>query len=235
MRRRAPGNVPSSIRLDHGDILVMDGPAQSEYQHCTASVLQVLGLTLPTAGLHNTLRPVHQQAWWFRRLGWCPVATSVKFHIASQRVVQGFGGKNHDIQAFVVFRGHPVVCVVSWSRLWCDIFGFFGSMAVFQWTGWWSYASAVARCDVGGCLLLRLVVKSCGRSGVLRLICPILSFLVLLRRLMRCRAAVCAVASPILGEALLVFSPQMLRCWLPCSCSSLPRFLEWTCGLVGPC
>ena len=41
MRRRAPGEVPSSIRLDHGDILVMDGPAQSEYEHhCTASELQ---------------------------------------------------------------------------------------------------------------------------------------------------------------------------------------------------
>ena len=40
VRRRAPGNVPSSIRLDHGDVLVMDGPAQSEYEHCTASELQ---------------------------------------------------------------------------------------------------------------------------------------------------------------------------------------------------
>ena len=40
MRRRAPGKVSSSIRLDHGDILVMDGLAQSEYEHCTASGLQ---------------------------------------------------------------------------------------------------------------------------------------------------------------------------------------------------
>ena len=40
MRRRAPGNVPSSIRLDHGDVLVMDGLAQSEYEHCTVSGLQ---------------------------------------------------------------------------------------------------------------------------------------------------------------------------------------------------
>ena len=40
MRRRAPGEVPSSIRLDRGDILVMDGLAQSEYEHCTASGLQ---------------------------------------------------------------------------------------------------------------------------------------------------------------------------------------------------
>ena len=39
-RRRAPGNVPSSIRLDHGDVLVTDGLAQSEYEHCTASELQ---------------------------------------------------------------------------------------------------------------------------------------------------------------------------------------------------
>ena len=40
MRRRAPGKVPSSIRLDHGDILVMDGLAQSECKHCTATGLQ---------------------------------------------------------------------------------------------------------------------------------------------------------------------------------------------------
>ena len=40
MRRRAPGKVPSSIRLDHGDVLVTDGLAQSEYEHCTASGLQ---------------------------------------------------------------------------------------------------------------------------------------------------------------------------------------------------
>ena len=40
VRRRASRNVPSSIRLDHGDLLVMDGLAQSEYEHCTASGLQ---------------------------------------------------------------------------------------------------------------------------------------------------------------------------------------------------
>ena len=39
VRRRAPDNFPSSIRLDHGDVLVMDGLAQSEYEHCTASGL----------------------------------------------------------------------------------------------------------------------------------------------------------------------------------------------------
>ena len=38
--RRVSDSVPSSIRLDHGDILVMDGLAQSEYEHCTASELQ---------------------------------------------------------------------------------------------------------------------------------------------------------------------------------------------------
>ena len=40
VRRRGPGNVPSSIRLDHGDVLVMDGLAQLEYEHCTVSELQ---------------------------------------------------------------------------------------------------------------------------------------------------------------------------------------------------
>ena len=40
VRRRARGEVPSSIRLDHGDILVMDGLAQSENERRTVSGLQ---------------------------------------------------------------------------------------------------------------------------------------------------------------------------------------------------
>ena len=40
VRRRASRKVTSSIRLDHGDVLVMDGLAQSVYEHCTASGLQ---------------------------------------------------------------------------------------------------------------------------------------------------------------------------------------------------
>ena len=35
--RRAQGAAPSSIRLDHGDLLVMDGLAQLEYVHPTVS------------------------------------------------------------------------------------------------------------------------------------------------------------------------------------------------------
>ena len=38
--RRVPGDVPSSITLDHGDLMVMDGLAQSEYAHRTAPGLQ---------------------------------------------------------------------------------------------------------------------------------------------------------------------------------------------------
>ena len=40
VRRRAPGEVPYSIKLDHGDTLVMDGLAQSEYENRTVSGLQ---------------------------------------------------------------------------------------------------------------------------------------------------------------------------------------------------
>ena len=40
VRRRASGEVPSSIRLDHCDLLVMDGSAQLEFAHRTVSVLQ---------------------------------------------------------------------------------------------------------------------------------------------------------------------------------------------------
>ena len=38
--RRVPGDVPSSDTLDHGDLLVMDFSAQSEYEQCTTSGLQ---------------------------------------------------------------------------------------------------------------------------------------------------------------------------------------------------
>ena len=38
--RRGRRNAPSSIRLDHGDLLVMDGLAQLEYEHSTSSELQ---------------------------------------------------------------------------------------------------------------------------------------------------------------------------------------------------
>ena len=39
LRRRAPENTHSQIRLDHGDLLVMDGCSQFEYEHSTASEL----------------------------------------------------------------------------------------------------------------------------------------------------------------------------------------------------
>ena len=47
VRRLAPGDVPSSIWLDHGDVVVMDGLARSEYEHCTASGLQGPRVNLP--------------------------------------------------------------------------------------------------------------------------------------------------------------------------------------------
>ena len=37
---RGRRKAPSSIRLDHGDLLVMDGLAQLEYEHSTSSELQ---------------------------------------------------------------------------------------------------------------------------------------------------------------------------------------------------
>ena len=38
--RRVSDNVTSSVTLNHGDVLVMDGSAQSEYLHCTMPGLQ---------------------------------------------------------------------------------------------------------------------------------------------------------------------------------------------------
>ena len=66
VRRRASGNVPSSIRLDHGDLLVMDGSAQSEYEHRSVS-----GLQGPRANL--TYRWVTQHA------ASCPLAGVVGY------------------------------------------------------------------------------------------------------------------------------------------------------------
>ena len=40
VRSRGRRNAPSSIWLDHGDLLVMDRLAQSEYEHSTSSELQ---------------------------------------------------------------------------------------------------------------------------------------------------------------------------------------------------
>ena len=59
--RRVSDSVTSSITLNHGDVLVMDGSAQSEYLHCTMPGLQGPRVNL-TVGLRNTLRPVHSQA-----------------------------------------------------------------------------------------------------------------------------------------------------------------------------
>ena len=58
--RRAPGEVPSSIRLDRGDILVMDGLAQSEYENRTASGLQDprVNLTYRCATQHTASCPL---------------------------------------------------------------------------------------------------------------------------------------------------------------------------------
>ena len=64
VRRRAPGDVPSSIRLDHGDILSWMVWPNRSVNIARRLGCRVLGLTLPTAGLHNTLRPALQQAQW---------------------------------------------------------------------------------------------------------------------------------------------------------------------------
>ena len=44
VRRRGQGYAPSPIRLEHRDLPVMDGPAQSEYEHRIASELQGPGV-----------------------------------------------------------------------------------------------------------------------------------------------------------------------------------------------
>ena len=48
VRRRAPGSAPFPIQLDHGDLLVMDGLAQSFTARCLGC--RALGLTLRSVG-----------------------------------------------------------------------------------------------------------------------------------------------------------------------------------------
>ena len=83
--RRGQGGVPSSITLDHGDILVMDGLTQSEYVHCTGVGCRVLGLTLLPVGLPNTLRPVHSRG------GLCPPFVCARFSRAGSPRGMGLG------------------------------------------------------------------------------------------------------------------------------------------------
>ena len=62
LRRRAPENTHSQIRLDHGDLLVMDGCTQFEYEHSTASELLGPRVNLMSGGYHSTLGLAHLQA-----------------------------------------------------------------------------------------------------------------------------------------------------------------------------
>ena len=58
--RRASSDVPSSITVDHGDLLVMDGLAHSKYEHCTVSGLQGprVNLTYRWITQHTTFCPL---------------------------------------------------------------------------------------------------------------------------------------------------------------------------------
>ena len=75
MRRLASGEVPSSIRPDHGDVLVMDGLAQSEYEHCTVSELQGqrVNLTYRWVAQHTASCPLR------RRGGLCAPNVCARF------------------------------------------------------------------------------------------------------------------------------------------------------------
>ena len=109
--RRGRRNAPSSIRLDHGDLLVMDGLAQSEYEHSTSSELQGLRVNL-TGGYHSTPRPakccgpglvvlchrVRSSGWWSLRAS----------HWRAPRLPTGFAC--------------VVAVFVPAAPLWCDLF-----------------------------------------------------------------------------------------------------------------
>ena len=98
LRRRASENTPSQIRLDHGDLLVMDGLTQLEYEHSTASELEGPRVNL-------TFR------WISQHIRSCPLAGLLavlhlqmrKIWLSHIPVVGGRGNQNvHDL-----FNGPP--------------------------------------------------------------------------------------------------------------------------------
>ena len=60
LRRRNPWNDETEIRLDHGDLLVMDGLTQSQYDHSTACELSGprVNLTYRWISQHIEPRPL---------------------------------------------------------------------------------------------------------------------------------------------------------------------------------
>ena len=85
VRRRGQGKAPSLITLDHGDLLVMDGLTQSEYEHCTASELQG-----PRVNLNFPLGcPTHCVLSTSRRGGLCAPNVCARFSRAKFPLVGG--------------------------------------------------------------------------------------------------------------------------------------------------
>ena len=87
-RRWSRRNAPSSIRLDHGDLLVMDGLAQLEYEHSTSSELQGrrVNLTYRWVSQHTPSCSALKQ--WRVLLG----STIVCARFARSRFPRGRGG-----------------------------------------------------------------------------------------------------------------------------------------------
>ena len=117
--RRASWDVPSSMTLDHGDLLVMDGPAQLEYAHRTVS-----GLQGPWVNL--TYR------WVTQHIASCPLAGVVGCVLPS--CVQGLAepgshvwgvGENNWISFFGDWSSFcQSLCLSSWLTLGFTIGGF---------------------------------------------------------------------------------------------------------------
>ena len=113
--RRVSDSVTSSITLDHGDVLVMDGSAQLEYLHCTMP-----GLQGPRVNL--TYR------WVAQHTASCPLAGEVGCLLPS--CVQGFaepgsrlwekGENNWSFSwelAFLLFILMSVLLVSIWMNI----------------------------------------------------------------------------------------------------------------------
>ena len=60
LRRRTPEETPSQIWLDHGDLFVMDGLTQSEFEHSTASELEGPRVNLTYRWISQHIRSCRQ-------------------------------------------------------------------------------------------------------------------------------------------------------------------------------
>ena len=104
--RRASSDVPSSITLDHGNLLVMDGPAQSECAHRTVS-----GLQGPRVNLTYRWVTQHTASCPLAGVVGCALPTCVQGLVEPNSRWLGEGGNKWSSSSkFILLFVNPGVC-----------------------------------------------------------------------------------------------------------------------------